>query len=764
MAEDPLWWNVLINQVAPIAPEPEVRLLKSGADQAARGPGATLLAGRLLSLLARVDTEAPPHTREQWRIAVADCAAAHNIPFEELALPDDLHPERRAPRSRSRGTDEQQRDAFLAAHADVESLLAGAEAADLTDWRSEWEEAVSLNAGRMNLDETVRAAAIFSVGSTRLGIRILLAKRALQLEAPDVAARLANEVLASAESRSWLRNWDRGSVMGAFRVLSQIDPADARDRAYRRFAADAGTDVYVLSEVARELDEFLDVFGVDDRSALGREIEAYLRVLLPEPTLRPPPDLADATNDPATALAMVGIELLSVPYRLAVSTAQRALAESVKDGDERIQELLREILARDDEEMVLRALSVIETAVGAGATLTEELAKAVDRWSVAEHLGLRLTARRLAARLRRATVAIHPRDLPASYSIVVPQNPEPTGFGAPTPLGRDDLERTLTAFAPELEDLADAGDVDRGTLNARVALLARQRAGGDPVDDDRWKTNSSPLGWTFHKPSIRLWEQAVARVAGELADAGRIDPEIALMLSVGHGYDPALIQTRPLAQPDAIRPLPEGGDTWIRADDWIEGLKGSGERLAGALAGDWMVIGERTEIRRLDHEMPWERRAQAFGVHAVLDANSRTASQMRTLVADLEEMPSPRNGNPLLYAWDVTYRGPTAWLSLHPRLADACGWTRDPDVLIGWRDNDGPTVQSMWWRSGWLDSARWADHDEIGEGWIVIAQPRALDRLEQVLGGTLAIAWQVERGFLSSGRPQDRRSGVRGIG
>ena len=42
--------------------------------------------------------------------------------------------------------------------------------------------------------------------------------RALGLGAPDVAARLANEVIESAEARSWLRNWDRGPIMGAFRV------------------------------------------------------------------------------------------------------------------------------------------------------------------------------------------------------------------------------------------------------------------------------------------------------------------------------------------------------------------------------------------------------------------------------------------------------------------------------------------------------------------------------------------------------------------
>jgi hypothetical protein len=447
-----------------------------------------------------------------------------------------------------------------------------------------------------------------------------------------------------------------------------------------------------------------------------------------------------------------------------VSTAQRALAESVKAGDARVQALLTDILASDDEEMVLRALSVAEAAVGTGASLSDAFARGVDGWTAADHLGLRFAARRIAARLQRIPPPVAPRSLAPSYEMVVPQNSEPAGLEEATSLGRDDLERTLTALGPELARLSDAGGVDHGLLVARVASIARRRAGAAPVDDDRWRTNSSPLGWSFYKPSIRLWEQAVARVAAELADAGRIDPEIALMLSVGSGYDPALIQARPMAQPDAIPPLPEGDAMRIRADEWMQGLIGAEERLVGALVDDWRVIGERTEVRCLDHEMPWERRAQAFGVRASLESDSRAASRGRTLVADLKDMPSPMNGDPLLHAWDVSYRGPTAWLSLHPRLADACGWTRDPDVLIGWRDANGSLLRSLWWRSGWLDSARWTDHDVVGEGWIVIAQPRALARLEQVMRGKLGIAWQVERGFLGGEHPHEERSGVRVIG
>jgi hypothetical protein len=422
--------------------------------------------------------------------------------------------------------------------------------------------------------------------------------------------------------------------------------------------------------------------------------------------------------------------------------------------------LLLSALEDDDEELVLRVLSVIEAAVVKGANLVADVGQAVDRWRTADHLGLRLAAQRLGERMGLPARSVPERDLPASFTIVVPREREPAGIEGAEPLGRDDLERTLTAFTRKLRSLAEAGGVDLGAVNARVAHVGRQRAGDEPVDDDRWKTSSSPLGWSFHKPSIRLWEQAAGRVAAELVDAGHLDAEFALVLSIGPGYDPDLIAARPVAKPDEIAGLPGQDEMWIRPEDWVAGIEAAAERLTMTLPGEWIVLGERSELRRIDQDVPWERRMQSFGVIGA-GAPGWFEALHRTLVSELDEIAPPRDGDPLNHSWDPSFRGPTMWLSLHPRLAAACGWERDPDVLIGWRDEDGPTVRSIWWRSGWLDATRWGDHDEVGEGWLVVAQPRALERMETVMQGRLHIAWRVERGFLGPGPPEVERSGVR---
>jgi hypothetical protein len=761
-ADDPLWWTVLTDQLAPITPAPSVDLLPPAARRAVHQHGVGWLQQRLATLRTRVDVEGPPWAREAWRVAVADCAVKYHIAVADLGLPDHLHPDRRPIRSWMRGTGEDERDAFLAAHNTVEALLADAPEANLADLRSEWVEAVDLVADRMDLGQVEQAAAIFSrAGSNRLSIHVRLGRRALDLGASDVAWKLAEGVVAQAGARSWQRTWDGGSLLSALGLLAELDPDGTRDRAYRRFAADAASDRFLLSEVASDLRQYLQLFGIDDADALGEEAEHYLRVLLHDPETQPSGDLDEETGDAATTLARTGIDLLGIPPRLAVTTAQRALLEALQAGDYRVQTLLVRALQSQDEELVLRILSVLEAALEIGAPLGEEVADALQRWTAAEHLGLRLASRRLTGRLGHTPEPISPRALPAAYRIVMPEPEQPPGMRLAEPLGRDDLEVITTLVEGGLQGLARAAGVDHQTLIARVASLARSLAGDKLVDDDRWRTSSSPLGWTFHKPSISLWEQAAARVAAELADAGRLTPEHALLLSTGPGYDPTLIAARPTLRPKAVAPLPERSDGPTSGSDrWLEALDGAEDRLARTLPGGWLVIGEHTELRPLDHEGPREHRTQTLGALARLRPDDQIKRRQRTPIATIGDGPTT-DATPLLCHWDSRFRGPSAWLVLHPRLARACGWTRDNDALAGWLDDDGPVVSSLWWRSGWLDSTSWADHQEVGEGWLVLAQERALNRLAEALDGQPGVAWQVKRDYLAEGRSSDRRFGLR---
>lgn len=233
------------------------------------------------------------------------------------------------------------------------------------------------------------------------------------------------------------------------------------------------------------------------------------------------------------------------------------------------------------------------------------------------------------------------------------------------------------------------------------------------------------------------------------------------MLSIGPGYDPTLIGARPVARPDAVPTLPAQEGSWTKPEDWLAGLRGADEHLARALPGGWTVVGEHTELRRIDDKMPGERRTQSLGVLGQLRPDDHADSRRHLQIADLDRLPALAGATPLVYHWDPSYRGPSTWLTLHPRLAVACGWQREPAVVLGWQDDEGPVVRTLWWRTGWLYSARWPDGQDVGEGWLVLLQERALPRLADVLRGEPTLAWQVQRDFLASDQSSDQRSGTR---
>jgi hypothetical protein len=235
-------------------------------------------------------------------------------------------------------------------------------------------------------------------------------------------------------------------------------------------------------------------------------------------------------------------------------------------------------------------------------------------------------------------------------------------------------------------------------------------------------------------------------------------------MSVGPGYDAALIVGRPKPRPRELPPLPEeGAETWISPERWLKGLEGSEERLARQLPDGWIVIGERTELRRLDHEMPRELRSQSLGLQKALDPEDRADEFWRCRLSEIDRLSASLGSTPLIYHSDISYRGPSDWMALHPRLAEACGWQRDETKLIAWRDNEGPVVQSLWWRSGWLGSSHWTGHEEVGEGWLIVARERVLELLADALGGDLGLAWQVQRDFLVTGYGSNTRAGVRAV-
>ncbi len=318
-------------------------------------------------------------------------------------------------------------------------------------------------------------------------------------------------------------------------------------------------------------------------------------------------------------------------------------------------------------------------------------------------------------------------------------------------VGGDDLDRVVEASVTWLEKLEHVSGLDVGTLLAAVRRYGRELAAGDVVDDARLQVRDSVLGWTYHKPSIILFEQAFGRVAADIVDAGLATGEAAALPVIRSLFDPDLILASASPRPQEVLPIePQPVRlTGSERSEWIGAVHTEAIDRVVFESTAWLVLAERTHLRVLEHGIPFEVRDQALRVPEMpLESVFRTLRH--TPIAELAGLAQSIGGGlPILAHDDPAFRGPSAWLAFNPETARTLAWEPDPMSLLGWKDSSGELVRSVSWQSGWVDSTPSYDSLEVGRGWLVLATERAVGQLVEHFGD-LVVAARFERGFLSS--------------
>lgn len=303
-------------------------------------------------------------------------------------------------------------------------------------------------------------------------------------------------------------------------------------------------------------------------------------------------------------------------------------------------------------------------------------------------------------------------------------------------LAADDVSEMLENFAGEIEGLAERTGVDEHALSEHILAKARAWKTKEPMAEPE---REGALGGRWILPSAAAVWSGLGEAAAELADAGLIEPRIALVVAkLWPVYEDELLQRRPQRRPPTVRAAVPWEDRQRDYDDWIGRVADGEQRLARNVDG-WTVLAELTDLSLCTPALPEERRLQGL----VLDEealpllwwNGFRIAELRGLKADQPDDRLVIAGHPARAA---------DWLSLHPAAATACGFTADPDDPLAWRLDGELAVRAIWWRSG---STTWrpnSHQDEVGEGWLLVATDAAVARLRAAYP-RVAIRWVVRR-------------------
>lgn len=121
---------------------------------------------------------------------------------------------------------------------------------------------------------------------------------------------------------------------------------------------------------------------------------------------------------------------------------------------------------------------------------------------------------------------------------------------------------------------------------------------------------------------------------------------------------------------------------------------------------------------------------------AIGDSNPRFFFEQSAFQSPMEDYLDTGTGSPhIIILRGGYFSSPSIkkhWLAINPSCARSFGWEPSSDDLFAWTDKDGnPMVKTIYWQSG---NPSYKSHFEYetGEGWLVLATPAALTRLQTI--------------------------------
>jgi hypothetical protein len=719
------WWIVLGEILVSLGTGP-IDLGPAGATPRDRAE----LARHLRFVAERAATEGRPSERSAWYAAIVEAAKPNGITLSQLGLTDaDLQVRPEASR------DDDGDDVGALSLDELLTHIAGGERGH---------DVVRSAVRRIpDMDEDQRAKLLTLVGDSEQSTAVLasLAGAAEASGRIDRAWSWAAQALAHGSGTDWRRNYAGGPVLKAIRILRRIDASRARPMVFERFATVAQEDHWLLSAIAEDLDEMIDVLAPFDESAIAREVLAYVVELsgATEPDLDDADDGSDSgTSGDDDPLVGVVAWLLGSLRLLGWSAAQRASLEILRSRGETASALLAMVLAEDAGIEPDHILTLLTVAFDEELVDPDDVAAWLTRAAENPRLNIRAAAGALLRRVGRPVPVPAARDLPAGLRLNISRAPEP--LQGASAIGAGDVDEMLGYGEEQLERLADAADVDAGALSEYIRAKASRIAARMPSDEDMAR-DRSVLGWGFVRPSALAVDQATAETAAELVDAGRVSAALAeANIRSLPRQESELLRLRPAPRPGCVAPAATADERKAYFNNWINEPGDPETRIATSEDG-WAVIAELTELAILDRRNPREERRQAL-IGPSAD-NGLFQLQRVSVDAAHDDVGAPAHR---LIARTIL-RGLAfgdGYVALHPGAARAAGLEPDPDDPLAWCLDDEVVVRSIWWRSGYASWLHWSGGDEVGDGWLVVARPagvRAL--LDAYPGGT--VRWLVVR-------------------
>lgn len=777
--------HTAIDLILPLVPSAESGFLKtlvaSVSDQL--GHGTALEVTR--DLVRRTGVDAPAHSRSGWYQGIVDGLHANGISSDQvgLQLSDLKHESRRGSSQVDEGIHLKSGEHLKPGEVldrtrtvdDLRELLTAEdrESTRYFDWSAVIEnlaQGIHSTTELREIEDLIEdRLSGESSNKHRLSQSLTaLSKQWLKIDDCASAWALAEKALDATEASGWDPYFDGGARQAALRQLIAIDPDQGREIAIDLYGRDLSERFRYPGRVVLHLYDVLTLLSDEVPVAeIWPAIEDHLDDLFTAVLVEPQPAMealleesieTPGEDTPEQSVADLLVLYLAHPSYAVAQAAVRACTDALLDDSQAVTTALEGALSGTDQS-IERALMVLDAASMENSSVIAPFEGTLRTLRLSPNFTVRLIASTVYARISDGvpTLPTVEREKPAIYTLHLPglafHRTEEILTQRESPVLVGDPAQMLRPLDIEARVIAEAAGVPEDNVLYRAVQhfrrLEKERkwlADDETLNPERLSIFLNQVGpkHAHYKPHIAPARQALAYVVAELYDGGYLAPDALRKLSrrLIH-HDPAFIHWRPERRPECVSQiggLPDDNYSHIRLpDDWLETVGDSLALLRSRTSDGWIIVGERTRLKRLQEAYPEEERLamiRAVGKDSLwdgVDIEKGHPPFSRFLSAQASDYPYLQTTEDnLVVACDGRYFETTEvdWLAFNPIVGQALGWRPIPGPWFRWADQqDELVVKSIWWNDGPLYCAN--DHlsVEVGGGWLVLITELGFEKL-----------------------------------
>lgn len=704
-------------------------------------------------LIAKIHLYALPSKRPEWRHAIAQSFRRLRLDLEAVGLSQaDLQPVRRDTSSpeplRFKDDSSEMSMDEVAAHIhsvpDIQKLLE----TESEDSGFRWDHLINQISHRFNQPDIGMLANLFEGRRRSSQILATLSETLHGIGDISGAWSLGERALEASEPFGWDRWYDGGSRLLAFKALAHADVSRARPLLFETLVRDFAITYWYPGRIALNLHELLAVLH-DEDSAQGiwAEVEKHVKILFKGSSMpeNGPTGLgSEFPQDTAcTAITALLLSHLDHPANEVIQAAQRAfgallLGRVCIDEDVVLEFLRTPGIYQEKILMVFEAVSQMDSAA------LENYTEAVARLHQSRNYATRHAVQIICGRMGLEVPVQEniPRQLPSTYELQLPDSRDSMAITS-----REDPLEVMKPLRYQIKCIAEEADLSQINICHRAFQLMRELAPEETWSKAADEKVEAMLGATgvrlkYYLPRALLARRALFHVVAELYDAGVFDDTNLNRLEEAlRFYDPKLILRQPSSRPPEICPIRGRYKHGENNEQWLDQIEESVSALVSVTDQQLLFLAEETNLKCLDRDAATEIRCSVVcsseASENISDEAPLFCALTGCLLTEYPKLLIHEDPMPLIIRHDAYYYDSpgTTWLALNPAVGLKLGWTLEEEGLFRWADSQGQLmVETFWWVDGLLGQAPIYFHDEVGEGWLVLASQEGCKQIEKLLG------------------------------